>query len=176
MLGEPDLKIAGFSLWVLAREFPDAADFWDANWLHIVAVLEAKGARVEVEGPLLRNTDIKLFVEQLTVLQETLQGSATLESLEHCPVVRIDAQDGHGHLRAKVTFTDNVTQWHEVRFVFDQTYLTELGRSCRKLLNSFPIIDPAHSEDTRKASKLEPNLWWTRHALRRVGGEGPPED
>jgi hypothetical protein len=30
---EPDLKLDGFSLWVFGRQFPDANDYWDGNWL-----------------------------------------------------------------------------------------------------------------------------------------------
>lgn len=28
---EPDLKIAGFSLWAVVRQFPQATDYWDGN-------------------------------------------------------------------------------------------------------------------------------------------------
>jgi hypothetical protein len=33
--GEPDLKFAGFSLWVLGRQFPDHNDYGDGNWLNV---------------------------------------------------------------------------------------------------------------------------------------------
>ena len=44
-LGKPDLRVAGFQLWVHGREFPDAQDEWDGNWLRLTAHCgEAAGA------------------------------------------------------------------------------------------------------------------------------------
>src|SRR5262245_58281939 len=49
-LVEPDLKLGGFSLWVFGRQFPDANDYWDGNWLNVRARVEAPGALVEAPG------------------------------------------------------------------------------------------------------------------------------
>src|SRR5262249_19116286 len=46
---EPDLKLDGFSLWVLGRQFPGANDHWDGNWLNVRARVEAPGALVEAQ-------------------------------------------------------------------------------------------------------------------------------
>ena len=82
MDAEPDLKLQGFSIWIDDREFPDLDDYWDSNWLHIRAVVEASGARVKCDGPILRNTDFDQFRSQLEVLHRSLQGEARLEGLE----------------------------------------------------------------------------------------------
>ena len=41
--GEPDFKLGGFSLWVFGQQFPNAADFWDGNWLNVRARVDAPG-------------------------------------------------------------------------------------------------------------------------------------
>src|SRR5256885_6731459 len=36
-LGTPDIKLGGLQVWVHGRQFPDAIDYWDGNWLRITA-------------------------------------------------------------------------------------------------------------------------------------------
>jgi len=36
-LGMPDLKLEGLQIWIHGRQFPDAADYWDGNWLRVTA-------------------------------------------------------------------------------------------------------------------------------------------
>ena len=58
MTDDPDLHFCGFSLWVDGREFPNAPDYGDGNWLMIRARMETPGAWVECRGSILRTTDI----------------------------------------------------------------------------------------------------------------------
>lgn len=44
--GEPSLSIAGFQLWVHGRQFPEATDFYDGNWLRVTAHCKASAASV----------------------------------------------------------------------------------------------------------------------------------
>ena len=53
MSDTPDLHFCGFSLWIDGRQFLGASDFWDGNWLMVRASMEASGAHVECEGPIL---------------------------------------------------------------------------------------------------------------------------
>ena len=62
---EPDLTVGGFSLWVLGREAPEAADFWEGVWLRVKALMVANGARVEVEGPIVRGPELEGFAAGL---------------------------------------------------------------------------------------------------------------
>src|SRR5882724_344446 len=34
-LGTPDIKLSGLQIWVHGRQFPNATDYWDGNWLRI---------------------------------------------------------------------------------------------------------------------------------------------
>jgi hypothetical protein len=60
---ELDLKLGGFSLWVLGRQFPNAEDYWDGNWLSLRALVEAPGAMVRAEGPLVLAQELARFAK-----------------------------------------------------------------------------------------------------------------
>lgn len=48
--GTPDLKLQGLQIWVHGRQFPDAADYWDGNWLRVTAHCGESGASVFATG------------------------------------------------------------------------------------------------------------------------------
>ena len=138
---EPDLELVGLRLWVHGREFPDLADFWDSNWLNVTARVEASGARVEIQGPLIRNTEIQAFTEQLRKLNSTLKGTAKLDCLEPALHVSLTADDSVGHIGIAISITpDQLSQRHSFEFGFDQSYLPRLIARCDAILANFPIV------------------------------------
>ena len=82
MTTEPDLRFCGFSLWVHRRQFPNASDYWDGNWLVVSAKMEASGAYVECAGPMLMTADVERFRDGLAAMVSTLTGEAVLNGLE----------------------------------------------------------------------------------------------
>jgi hypothetical protein len=72
-LGEPDLKFAGFQIWIHGRQLPDNQDYYDGNWLRVTAHCGASGASVWAQGAILMVTDIAGFGDQCAAI---LQGSA----------------------------------------------------------------------------------------------------
>jgi hypothetical protein len=139
VLGEPDIKFAGFSLWILRREFPDREDYWDGNWLRIRAIAEGRGASVDVSGPWLRTDELSRFYDELVVLGRDLLGTAELVSIE--PVLRLKAACGRlGHIDVTVELTpDPLTQSHRFSFGIDQSHLPRVLAGCKQLLDRFPI-------------------------------------
>jgi hypothetical protein len=137
--GEPDLKLAGFSLWVWGRQFPDSNDYWDGNWLNIDARVEANGAVVKTNGPCLRTTDIERFGQQLEQLYENVQGTAKLDCLEPNLSIKVTC-DKLGAVGVVVDITpDHITQKHQFIFSIDQSYLPETMNGCGRILASFPV-------------------------------------
>jgi hypothetical protein len=136
---EPDLKLGGFSLWVLGRQFPDANDFWDGNWLNVQARVQAPGASVEARGAIVHASEVAKFVEELEPLHTNLVGEAALRCIE--PNLQIVIRgDALGHMAVKVMITpDHMTQSHEFRFDLDQTYLGPLLDGCRNVLSNWPV-------------------------------------
>lgn len=139
--GEPDLKLAGLSLWVLARQFPDATDFWDGNWLHSLVRVETHGARVEAGGPVLRTDELCDFANQLAGLRDGMLDSAELICTEPVLGVKITRDTARG-FRAAVHITTDVADPSHHHFVFftDQSDITALLKACRRVLEWFPIV------------------------------------
>jgi hypothetical protein len=136
---EPDLKLGGFSLWVLGRQFPNAEDYWDGNWLNVRARAEAPGASAEAQGAIVHTAELARFVEQLESLHMKLVGEAALRCME--PNLQIVTRgDALGHVEVEITITpDHMTQSHLFKFDLDQTFLGPLLNECRNLLSRWPV-------------------------------------
>ncbi|WP_267395715.1 MULTISPECIES: hypothetical protein [unclassified Sphingomonas] len=141
MSDQPDLRFCGFSLWVDRRQFPNTSDDLDGNWLVVRARMEASGARVECEGPVLETTDIKRFREQLAAMVAVLSGEATLAGSE--PEINIVLTLRKiGHVEGAIELTaDHVNQEHRFAVEADQSYLPGLVQSCDSILERFPVIE-----------------------------------
>jgi hypothetical protein len=135
----PDLRLAGLSLWVRGREYPDSEDYWDGNWLNIDARVEAKAAVVKTNGACLRSTEVADFVQELEKLYENVPGMAELRCME--PYLSVKATcDKLGQVEVTVDITpDHRTQKHRFIFSIDQSYLPETMNGCRRILARFPV-------------------------------------
>jgi hypothetical protein len=136
---EADLKLGGFSLWVFGREFPNATDYWDGNWLNVRAQVEAPGASVRAEGPLVHASELERFTKQLETLYATVNGKAELRCME--PNLEIAIQGGaSGHVEANIMITpDHMTQSHKFKFDLDQSYLGPVLDGCKSVLSRWPV-------------------------------------
>jgi hypothetical protein len=136
---EPDLQLAGLSIWGVRRAYPQSEDYWDGNWLNIQARVEAPGSRVEIAGTCLRSDDIARFRQQLEALYRDLRGTAALESMEPQLVAKVTVGTT-GQIDAKIEITpDHMTQSHSFVFEIDQSYLATTLEQSRKLLARFPV-------------------------------------
>jgi hypothetical protein len=136
---EPDLKLGGFSLWVFGRQFPDANDYWDGNWLNVRARVEAPGAFVEAQGTFVRAPELANFAKQLETLHATLVGEAALRCIEPNLQVTIRG-DSLGHMELRLMITpDHMSQSHDFKFDLDQTYLGPFLDSCKSVLSRWPV-------------------------------------
>jgi hypothetical protein len=144
-LGEPDLKVAGFQLWVHGRQFPDAQDCDDGNWLRVTAHCGASGASVWAQGAIVMTLDIEGFAKQCRAL---LQGEATcaaLDPLEPELRVALETTDTRGHLRARVEITsDHLAQSHKLEFDIDQSHLPGIINVCARILEKHPVRGQRH--------------------------------
>lgn len=136
---EPDLKLAGLSIWVLGRQFLDQNDYWDGNWLYVRVRVEAPGATVEARGPIIHASELMSFTKELEQLDSTLTGNASLKCMEPNLDVLIRG-DKHGQATTTIRITpDHMTQSHEFIFSIDQTYFKPVIAQCRKIFSDYPI-------------------------------------
>lgn len=139
-LGEPDLKVAGFQLWVHGRQFPESEDYDDGNWLRVTAHCGASGASVWTQGAILMVADIADFGDQCAAMLRGDSKSAVLEPLEPELKVSLESGDRLGHVRAQVEITpDHMAQEHCFEFEVDQSYLPAIIQQCSALVKEYPI-------------------------------------
>ena len=139
MRDEPDLQLAGFSLWVIGRQFPDQSDYWDGNWLNVRVRVESTEALVEAHGPILHATELESFFQELQLLDNTLAGTASLKCREpNLDIAIVGNSRGQATVAIRVT-PDHMTQSHEFTFSIDQTYFQPLIAKCKIILADYPI-------------------------------------
>jgi hypothetical protein len=128
--GNPDIKVAGLSLWL------EPADQGDPDgWRHAAAECIASGANVFVRGPILRNAELERWLGQLQELYAGRRSNAVLSCIEPNLSVVITLRDELGHLDMNVDITaDHMSQEHVMRFEIDQSYLPRLIQEIRAAL------------------------------------------
>jgi hypothetical protein len=142
--GEPVLKIGPLRIWVHGRQYPDATDGWDGNWLRVTAHCGADGASVAVSGAILDTVSFATFGQQLATLHQSLTGEARLESVEPNLSARIVARGGAGQLTLRVDMTSNpLDQGHWFAYEIDQSYLPGAIAACEAVIQRYPVRSPA---------------------------------
>jgi hypothetical protein len=139
---KPNLSCGLLSLWVLGRQFPQATDHWDGNWLNVIAHCAGGGAAVTVSGPIIHLGELAALRKELAKMDEIVGGTAELPTME--PELHLDfACDPTGHIRVTCEITpDNLAQSHSFKFEIDQSYLGTLVRQCDQILKEHPVRDP----------------------------------
>lgn len=143
MLGEPALKIDGLQLWVHGRQFPEATDMDDGNWLRVTAHCGKNGASVWVSGSILMASDIAVFSKACEKLLSGKTTIAELKPFERELRVKLEAVDKLGHLRMKIVVCPDMDQTHEFIFAIDQSYLPTAIEQCENILKDFPVRGPS---------------------------------
>ena len=142
---DPDLKFGGLSLWVRGRANPEASDYWDGNWLTVLATMKVGQSSVTTEGSILMTSDFERFRSELTRMHATLAGEASLSGYE--PNLKVALRAGNlGHINCVVEITpDHMGEFHRFNFEFDQTYLPPLIAACASIVERFPVISQPDS-------------------------------
>jgi hypothetical protein len=136
----PAIELGDFRLVVHRRQFPDAQDRWDGNWLDVTAQCAQAGAIVAAAGPLLETGDLARFRRELAALTATGDGEAVLRGEEPNVVVRVTAPRGLGELHVRVEVTPQPqAQGHWFACVVDPSYAFETIRQLDAVLALFPL-------------------------------------
>ena len=139
-LGEPALKVAVFQLWTHDRQFPEANDFDDGNWLHITAHCGMSGASIWIQGAIVMVTDIARFGDQCAAMLRGDSSSATLDPFEPELKLSLEVAGRLGQIRARVEITpDPLAQFHKMEFEIDQSYLPSIIKQCAAILQEYPV-------------------------------------
>lgn len=139
-LGQPSIEIAGLRIWIHGRQFPDANDYWDANWLNVTVQCGAHGSSVLVNGNIIHLSEISHFLSGVEILYKNLKGQAKMDCMEPELNVELEAEN-LGHIKLTVNITpDHLYQQHTFVFEIDQSYLPKLISDSKGILEKYPVI------------------------------------
>jgi hypothetical protein len=137
---EPDIKLAGLSVWIDGYQFPESTEYWDANW--VVVRVRAGGQRAVVElcDPCIHLPELAAWLQACTIMEAGESDEAELPTMEPYLRVRIERTGNFGGLVANVKIIpDNVLQFHEFRYPIDASYIRPLMDSIRRVLARYPV-------------------------------------
>ncbi len=137
--GEPDICIGALRIWVHGRQFPDAQDYWDGNWLMTTAMYRSPGSWVCTSGPILRLDELVQLMTEGERLYSSLAGTATLPCIE--PNLRVKMTgNGRGQIEVEVAITsDQILEEHRFRDQIDQTLLPQIIQACHAIISKYPV-------------------------------------
>lgn len=141
-LGEPSLEIAGLRLWVHGRQFPNAEDYWDGNWLRITAYCLHPNSAVRTSGSLVHLGEIVGLLRGCQRLHREMKGSAALECIE--PNLKVQFHmEWNGHIKVNIEITpDPMTERHSFDDELDQSHLPGIVEQCLSILERYPVREP----------------------------------
>lgn len=142
---DPDINCGLIRLWVIGRQFPNATDYWDGNWLHVIVNCESQGVNISIQGPFLHLGEI---VHWRNDLMEIIQGKrrlAELPTVEPNLRLKLSANQA-GDISAKSQLTPNAnTQTHSFEFALAKSALHGLSRQCNSILERYPLRESSAS-------------------------------
>ncbi len=142
-LGEPHIRLGGLRLWVHGRQFPDATDYWDGNWLRVTAHCVYPESTVRAHGAIVHLSEVFGLRQSCARLYETLEGEAALDCMEPNLGVTLKART-MGHIDVRISITPNhMTEKHVYLDTIDQSFLPPLVASCERLLEEYPLREPS---------------------------------
>ena len=141
-LGQPDVSIGGLKLWIHGRQFPDAPDYWDGNWLRVTACCSSPNSVVCTDGPIVHLGEIVGLLRTVQRLYASLKGEAALQCIEPNLDVKLQAE-WNGAIRVSIAITpDQLTERHTFEEVLDQSHLPNLIAQCELVLAAYPVREP----------------------------------
>jgi L-fucose mutarotase/ribose pyranase (RbsD/FucU family) len=138
-LRKADLCIETFELWILGRQFPSSEDYWDGNWLDVLARCSGESSMVETGGSILHLSELQKFLNESKQMYNTLSGKAHLDCMEPNINLKIGMKN-RGQCELVVSITPyHLYEKHSFIFDLDQTYLPPLISSLEFIINSYPL-------------------------------------
>ena len=123
------------------REFPEATDYHDGNWVYATIEIAAGAFRGCINDAMLRAEEFVRFRDELRPLYERLSGQATFDTMEGW--LRIDIHgDGKGHFRATCQAIDMPGTGNRFTFAidFDQTELPAIVHELDIVCEAVPVV------------------------------------
>jgi hypothetical protein len=151
-LGEPQLQIAGLRVWVHGRQFPNAMDYWDGNWLRVTAYCLYPDSQVRTHGSILHLGELVGLLRDCESLYNSVKGTAALKCIEPNLRVTLEAE-WNGAIKVHIEITpEQLTERHSFDDSIDQTYLPGIIADCETILSVYPIREPGTGGHSKGAA------------------------
>lgn len=123
------------------REYPDAQDFDDGNWVYATVEIAAGGLQGLVRGHAARGGLRPLPRSGVRPLYEQLSGRAVFDTMEEWLRIEIKG-DGRGHFHAACEAVDRPGIGNRLTFKidFDQTELPAVVRGLDAICDALPVV------------------------------------
>lgn len=136
-----DIDVLGLSIRVLGRQYPEAQDYSDGNWLCCAVEMQAPGATIRVEGSIVRCDEVARFLVGLEAMHHDLAGKAELECTEPNLALTLAFVGQLGQIEGSVDITpDHRTQVHRFKIGGNQSHLPGMIAGCRRVLAQHPVL------------------------------------
>lgn len=130
------------SLKIRERQFPEATDYWNANWLTCDVEVNV-GAFRSAFGAVLRNEDLTRFLRGLRRLDSQSSATATFEAPEWLTLDLF--ADGESRIEGHGRIDDNCNHL-EFRVNVDRSDLGPLIRELDEICTNYPIVSRPDAE------------------------------
>lgn len=136
---KPDLVIEKLKIWIHGRQFPDASDYWDVNWLNVTTRYDSVGSFVEASGHIIHLSEIVAFLESSEKVLRGIDRVIELTTVEPNIGLRLEC-DKLGYIKGELNIThDHMSEKHEYTLDMDQSYLPGIITLCKAILVEYPI-------------------------------------
>jgi hypothetical protein len=133
-------QLGGLTVWIEGYEFPDAADYWDANWVMTRVQCTGQHTVVKLRDPCLRLPVLASWADACRRLLNGESDTAALAPMEPYLDITIDREAEPKGLVTTVKITpDNVTEFHEFRFPIEPSHVEKLIESISVVLSRLPL-------------------------------------
>ena len=136
-LGPPDIKIFGFQFWVHGREFPDAQDYCDGNWLRMTAYCDEEAW---VSGSYVTAGEMQGWLNTCINLLEKNEGTAGLKCLEPELDIHMTAKPEE---RVEMIVTIKHQPYdreHKCKYHLKTSDLTKMIQDLKLITEKYPIL------------------------------------
>lgn len=128
------------SIIIRGRAYRRSRDFWDGNWLHATATIQAGKFSGQIPG-LVRAEEMAAFYQRLDVVYRTLEGAASFQTKEGWLSLQV-AADQTGSIRISGTISDEVDEpRNQLAFAIntDPVSLVSPLRRLQEAVEAYPV-------------------------------------
>ena len=134
------IEIAQLQIEVHGYQFPNADDYYDANWLNVSIRYAGANSKIWLEEPCLLTVELSAFRDQLRQLSDLSVEGAVLRPLEPYIELEVARAGSLGGLSAKVRLKpDLIDEVHELQMGLDLSYLPGIVAQFDRVLSQFPV-------------------------------------